>query len=115
MAPVRIGEAVSVLDEVLELRAEVDDLKAGSDRLARILAVETGDVDSAPEGWSRIGGGWGLRPDAEGEAEAYVSRRGEGQWVWQVMGSWRRSDAPTALEAMEAADRARGAGEVSDG
>lgn len=37
-----------------DLAAEVLELRAERDRLARILAVEQGDESAAPKGWSRV-------------------------------------------------------------
>ena len=77
------------------------------ERLTRVLAVEGGDESAAPEGWRpAMGGAW------SGKDDNYVHRIGAGRWSWvsrdtrnKVRG---RGEAPTALEAMEAADRAAG-------
>ena len=106
------GDALAwALAEVERLRLEAEEMRAERDRLARILAVERGDESQAPSGWKLdyargvwrhgrrsscgkvhcVGSAWTFFPDLlEQPALAY--------------------DAPTALEAMEAADKARRAG-----
>lgn len=116
--------APTLAAEVLALRAEVARLDAGAtglyfstaaaedrayeagrecDRLRRILTVERGDQSAAPEGWRRNHDTWSTWDDS------FVHRIEAGRWDWvarrgaAVLG---RGTAPTALEAMEAADRA---------
>jgi len=95
-------------------------LEAERDRLARILAVERGDESAAPEGWERNGDGWTrwgglLGPHIHVRRERYQPD----VWSWssqsRASGPSRplRWDGPavrvgSALEAMEAADVARG-------
>lgn len=81
------------------------------DRLARILAVERGEEGQAPEGWTcPHGGAWYTGEDDDVSPFAWVERaRGEhGRWVWDATcgGLDRKGEAPSALEAMEAADAA---------
>jgi hypothetical protein len=91
--------APTLAREVLRLRAE-------QARLRRILAVGRGDANAAPEGWSslrqdhllvwyRTAGGERLR------VEDCLSA-----WRWEHKYSLKWGTAPTALEAMEAADAA---------
>jgi len=93
-------------DAALDL---IETLKAQRDRLARILAVERGDESAAPEGW-RIDGRIGGRPSWRGNGGDCGWERGE--WLWWRGPDWQFAHAcgtaPTALDAMEAADAARG-------
>jgi hypothetical protein len=95
--------AVDRLRRIAEMTAE-------RDRLARILAVERGDESAAPEGWRFDAGsvhegtldGW--RRDASGSTVDVVRERA-GSWSPPP---WIDGRYPTALEAMDAADAARG-------
>lgn len=83
--------------------AEVEATRTERDRLRRILAVERGDAGAAPEGWRHTDrDGWRgndtlvwCRQDPPGSVA---------HWSWTT--DKERGVAPTALEAMEAADRA---------
>lgn len=96
---------------------QIDSLEASNtklleerDRLARILAVERGGESQAPEGWSCGPSGWCVRgPD--GQDVSMIAREETNRpWVWWSHpdgGEQREGTAPSALEAMEAADAAR--------
>ena len=90
-------------DAALDL---IETLKAQRDRLARILTVERGDESAAPEGWRCVGLPVWARDD--GSAVSGVP----GAYDWFARGDdlpfVARGTAPTALDAMEAADAARG-------
>ena len=102
-----------------ELRAAAPELVAEVLRLRRVLAVECGDESEAPDGWvTSHPGSWGY---AQGPVVGRVTRMQSGAgwaWSWNELRSrqdgWRLAksavvasgQAPTALEAMEAADAA---------
>ena len=112
---IRAGYDKTVADS---WRAHCAKIEAERDRLARILAVERGDESQAPEGWRmsidrawlydrpRIRGQWqrphqiiwrdGYQPIADDHAPA-------GDYEWTCAGT-ATGRAPTALEAMEAAE-----------
>ena len=96
-----IGVAV---DACRALIAKCDEVA----RLTRILAVERGDESAAPEG-RRLGDWTGWANDTPG-SEAYVERD-DPAWAWTFDDRRASGEAPTALEAMQAADKAR---EASD-
>jgi hypothetical protein len=98
--------AVDRLRRIAELTAE-------RDRLARILAVERGDESAAPEGWGRVRDDlWSRQYAARVWAHVILLDPGEpnSEWEWSIYSptSTISSRATTALEAMEAADAARG-------
>jgi len=97
-------------DKNVSAEETVEGLRRERDRLARILAVERGDVGQAPEGWSCGPGGWCVR-GTDGQDVAIVSREDtDAPWVWWSYpdgGEEREGTAPSAMEAMEAADEAR--------
>ena len=125
---VQITEALDLVDEPAtpdDILQAIDLLRthgAERDRLARILAVERGDESQAPAGWR-----WFYDDDFGGLHQARWSRpfvrvqldhEGDKSNPWHV---WRprsggvgwsshpgRDWYPTALEAMEAADKAAG-------
>lgn len=90
---------------------EAERLATERDRLARILAVERGDEGAALDGWTRMehvsgwaardrhGRGWTVRYDRLGDGWHTASVYLDGIRVY--------SGCPTALEAMEAADKIR--------
>ena len=89
-------------------------LAADLARLRCVLAVEQGDASAAPDGWRpSMGEAWTC---VARDAEHYTYRITRGRWDWVSRSSrgkvYGRGVAATALEAMEAADRA--AKEVSD-
>jgi len=92
-----------------ELRTMADTVEAlvrERDRLARVLAVEGGDEAAAPEGWrtksDRVVTVWHRGPWS-------VYRHRSGMWrVFRAGSSGWTEEHETALEAMEAADRAGG-------
>lgn len=71
-------------------------------RLERILAVERGDQSAAPEGWR-----FDVAVDYDWTHDHHFSdiAKGRGRWYWYRC-DVECGTAPTALEAMEAADRA---------
>ena len=96
---------------------------AERDRLARVLAVEGGDESAAPEGWGTNGDGWSnfehSRHAHPAGRNAYINGEFVAAHMWQwsidervdgwlMRGRGGTGYAPTALEAMEAADRAGG-------
>lgn len=107
------AEAQRLREQLDEVRAQANDLlqlhdeiEAERDRLARVLAVETGGATAAPEGWMSYGSSWD-RLDATG----YVSRAVSGPavwWAWECTTPAGRvhGRASTALEAMKQADAA---------
>jgi hypothetical protein len=98
----RLREQLAEQDEVLS------EVTAERDRLARVLAVERGDVTAAPDGW-RWRGSWRVeRGEDLWASVALVTQGAERWWGWYVGGAPSRLDgrADTALEAMEAADAA---------
>lgn len=81
---------------------DIATLLAEVDRLTRLLAVERGDESAAPEGWTWAG--WWEHPRG-----LDVERDGAGRYRWVARGTERdmaEGEAPTALEAMEAAEAA---------
>ena len=103
----------AVADAAERAQAERDALRAERDRLARILAVERGDESAAPEGWTMTRPGrWSHPYTDDAHACVYLLDTGPNQWGWYVSapdaGRNHSASAPTALEAMEAADAARG-------
>jgi len=99
-----------VREQIQEAVARADRTERERDRLARILAVERGDEGQAPEGWSCGPAGWCVR-GTDGQDVAIVSREDtDAPWVWWSYpdgGEELEGTAPSALEAMEAADEAR--------
>jgi len=88
------------------------------DRLARILAVERGDESQAPEGWRVGASGWFAYGEDPGQCDREVMREDLTEpWLWVVYSddgpAIKQGNAPSYLEAMDAADTARG--EVTDG
>jgi len=88
-------------------------VEAERDRLARILAVERGDESAAPKGWTMTRPGrWSHPYTDDAHACVYLLDAGPNQWGWYVSAPDasrnHSASAPTALEAMEAADAARG-------
>lgn len=96
----------ATMDKNVELRNWVE-------RLRRVLAVERGEIEQAPDGWAltRVEDGrrcWS-RSD-EGVPEFAVCTEVDGFWTWSTgadtMWEIDKGAADTALEAMEAADEA---------
>lgn len=99
--------------EIAMLGANLDAVRTERDRLRDILAAERGE--RAPEGWTRMS-----KFDCEWENQRtgmWVDEIEPGKWQacrWSGQRELSVSDVvPTALEAIEAADRA--AGEVRGG
>lgn len=90
----RADRAEREVARLMPLLADAERLVA---RLSRVLAVERGDQSAAPEGWAQSGTSWQRGTLA-------VWRPKLGRWDWAS--NWDSGTAPTALEAMEAADRA---------
>ena len=91
--------------------AALGEARAKADRLARILAVERGDASAAPSGWERYqtpAGDYGWRRGAE--TVVRCDDDSPTLWSWSPDGSVYRASicGETALEAIEAADAARG-------
>lgn len=103
-----IAAAPDLAQTVIALHAEIA-------RLRRILAVECGDKAQAPPGWRPMSDGWVCRNGPVFDGRLSKCPRPDGR---EVIGSGRWWKAyhdkivfsPSALEAMEAADRARGGG-----
>lgn len=100
--------ARDLADEVLRLTPLLANAEDRIARLERVLAVEQGDESQAPEGWrpqTVIGTEWAH------EGRSLLVMRGF-RWCWyDDKDDDKRGIASTALEAMEAADRAaRGEG-----
>lgn len=91
--------------------ASADEARAEVERLRRILACEQGDASAAPEGWRQAGPSW-LRPVDGGYLAVSPVQSGAARWwTWSHPDEDTRTPcqtAPTALEAMEAADKAAG-------
>lgn len=81
-----------------DLAATVIALSEERDRLRDILACERGE--KAPEGWRWAGTFWTTTHD-----RARVASIGDG-YAHTAIGQWCAERYPTALEAIEAADRA---------
>lgn len=102
--------------EVLRLTPLLADAERRIARLERILAVERGDASAAPEGWRDESAplarrcSWVRRVFREtGGLEWLLQVWWDGAWKWETNGlpaPRHQGTAPTALEAMEAADRA---------
>lgn len=92
-----------------EVWAGVEAARSERDRLRRILAVERGDQGAAPEGWHRVSARrWGRESRRYCSAVDRFEGAGKTEWRFHFgttppgpMGPY-----PSALEAMEAADRA---------
>jgi hypothetical protein len=107
------AEAQRLREQLAEVRAQVDDLlvlhdevEAERDRLARILAVERGDQTAAPDGWGHgFAYAWQRRA---ADHRLIVDRCTGTSWSWAARAPsvTVSGHAPTALEAMEAADAA---------
>lgn len=99
-----MGDAAHNLTQAINAGCvEVADAGRRIARLERILAVERGDASAAPEGWRRSGNTWSTYDNF------YAHRADAGRWEWVSRRGkviFSRGTAPTALEAMEAADMA---------
>jgi hypothetical protein len=104
-------DSLAYLEERDRAAETIAKLTAERDRLARILAVERGDVSAAPEGWERFNGS----RDQWVKANSRSVWRADGRalaarWSWECLGERddesERGACNTALEAMEAADNA---------
>lgn len=95
--------------------------RARADRLARILAVERGDASAAPSGWERGDDCYDVqhwlgpersRPYGQDYGSVVIRRSysSAARWEWETYRDYERltGTADTALEAIEAADAARG-------
>ena len=90
------------------LAATVEALEADNARLRRMLACERGE-GSGPPGWMPgMGGDW---THDSGGLVRRATKNGHTVWLWHAHandGGSREQVAPTAYEAMLAADAARG-------
>jgi len=91
---------------------ERDEARNERDRLARILAVERGDEGQAPEGWRVGASGWFAYGEDPGQCDREIMREDLTEpWLWVIYSddgpATQQGPAPSALEAMEAADEAR--------
>jgi hypothetical protein len=100
------GEVDALRERVEDLERQLGEVEAERDRLARILAVERGDVAMAPDGWGH-GFAYAWRRQA-GESRLIVDRASGGSWSWttRTLNATVSGHADTALEAMEAAEAA---------
>ncbi|MDF1699601.1 MAG: hypothetical protein P1V36_00380 [Planctomycetota bacterium] len=124
-APDLARTVIARTEEVDALRARAEKAEAERDearrergRLARILAVERGDESQAPDGWRVGASGWFAYGEDPGQCDREVMREDLTEpWLWVVYSdegpAIKQGPAPSALQAMEAADAARG--EVADG
>lgn len=107
------GDIATILEDwALPVAEERDRLRVERDRLARILAVECGDESQAPEGWRVGASGWFAYGEDPGQCEREVMREDLTEpWLWVVYSdegpAAKQGTAPSAVEAMEAADAAR--------
>lgn len=87
-------------------------VQAQRERLDRVLAVERGDQSQAPKGWHHDGMAWWRNDEPRRPIVIVRAPAGERRplSVWYepgVDGDPDGAEAPTALEAMEAADAVR--------
>lgn len=95
------------LRTVEHLHARLTEVEAERDRLARILAVERGD-ESPPDGWERDTRSARWHRFRRIDCRAMVEPWGTASWRWSLADSAVEGWSCTAIEAMEAADRAVG-------
>lgn len=96
---------------VLRLRAEIARLTAERDELRLTLLAEQGDSKGAPEGWTRTGWLWWrpLGPKSHQAEVHHANTHPDGDpWQWTLYTPTLAAEgyAPTAREAMLAADKA---------
>lgn len=107
------GPDAALIAAAPTLAATAIALESENERLRRMLACERGDASAAPEGW-RFDGDWVRKGDLVTRVIDHSGSSVTVSWFyrdWSVQGSdAKHSRAETALEAMEAADAARGQG-----
>lgn len=103
-----VGWGYDALAELVRRAEEAATLRTERDRLARILAVERGDEGAAPSGWKQVAAN---RDGAEWRCSSPrgLVVRADGRWRFMVHIDPMQGDFDNPLEAMEAADLARGA------
>lgn len=87
----------------LDAEKERDEARADRDRLRAMLACERGEA--APEGWEAVIQGGGLIWMYADLSRGFAIKVGK-EWHWSPAPDVESTPFPTALEAIEAADRA---------